>query len=40
MKAIVVKPGEKDSIHMRDMPDPKMKPDQVTVKMIRVAVNG
>ncbi|HMC76226.1 MAG TPA: alcohol dehydrogenase catalytic domain-containing protein, partial [Vicinamibacterales bacterium] len=40
MKAIVVKPGEKDSIHMRDMPDPKMKPDQVTVKMIRVGLCG
>jgi len=40
MKAIVVKPGQKDSIHMRDMPDPKMKPDQVTVKMIRVGLCG
>ncbi|HTM24330.1 MAG TPA: glucose 1-dehydrogenase [Vicinamibacterales bacterium] len=40
MKAIVVKPGEKDSIHMRDMPDPKMKPDQVAVKMIRVGLCG
>ena len=36
MKAIVVRPGQKDSIHMRDMPDPKMKPDQVAVKMLRV----
>ena len=35
MKAIVVKPGVKDSIHMRDMPDPRLKPDQVAVKMIR-----
>lgn len=35
MKAIVVKPGVKHSIHMRDMPDPKLKPDQVAVKMIR-----
>ena len=26
MKAIVVQPQVKDSIHMRDMPDPKMKP--------------
>jgi threonine dehydrogenase-like Zn-dependent dehydrogenase len=40
MKAIVVKPGEKDSIHMRDMPDPRMKPDQVAVKMIRVGLCG
>jgi threonine dehydrogenase-like Zn-dependent dehydrogenase len=40
MKAIVVKPGEQDSIHMRDMPDPKMKPDQVAVKMIRVGLCG
>src|SRR5262249_50116956 len=40
MKAIVVKPGVKDSIHMRDMPDPKMKPDQVAVKMIRVGLCG
>jgi threonine dehydrogenase-like Zn-dependent dehydrogenase len=40
MKAIVVKPGEKDSIHMRDMPDPKMKPDQVAVMMLRVGLCG
>lgn len=40
MKAIVVKPGEKDSIHMRDMPDPKMKPDRVAVKMLRVGLCG
>lgn len=40
MKAIVVKPGQKDSVHMRDMPDPKMKPDQVTVKMLRVGLCG
>jgi threonine dehydrogenase-like Zn-dependent dehydrogenase len=40
MKAIVVKPGEKDSIHMRDMPDPKMKPDQIAVKMLRVGLCG
>ena len=38
MKAIVVKPGEVDSIHMRDMPDPKMKADQVAVKMLRVGL--
>jgi len=40
MKAIVVRPGEKDSIHMRDMPDPKMKPDQIAVKMLRVGLCG
>jgi glucose 1-dehydrogenase len=38
MKAIVVKPGVKDSIHMRDMPDPRLKPDQVAVKMIRAGL--
>jgi len=40
MKAIVVRPATKDSIHMRDMPDPKMKPDQVAVKMLRVGLCG
>lgn len=40
MKAIVVKPGEKDSIHMRDMPDPRLKPDLVAVKMLRVGLCG
>jgi glucose 1-dehydrogenase len=40
MKAIVVRPGENDSIHMRDMADPKMKPDQVAVKMLRVGLCG
>ena len=39
MKAIVVKPGQKDSIHMRDMPDPKLKPDLVAVKMLRVGLS-
>jgi threonine dehydrogenase-like Zn-dependent dehydrogenase len=38
MRAIVVTPGVKDSIHMRDMPDPKLKPDQVAVKMLRVGL--
>ena len=38
MKAIVVKPGVKGSIHMRDMPDPKLRPDQVAVKMIRAGL--
>ena len=40
MKAIVVKPGQKDSIHMRDMQDPKLKPDLVAVKMLRVGLCG
>ena len=40
MKAIVVKPGEQDSIHLRDMPDPPMKADQVAVKMLRVGLCG
>jgi threonine dehydrogenase-like Zn-dependent dehydrogenase len=38
MKAIVVKPGVSNSIHMRDMPDPRLKPDQVAVKMIRAGL--
>jgi glucose 1-dehydrogenase len=40
MKSIVVKPGVQDSIHMRDMPDPKMKPTEVAVKMLRVGLCG
>jgi len=40
MKAIVVKPGEADSVHMRDMPDPQMAADHVAVKMIRVGLCG
>jgi threonine dehydrogenase-like Zn-dependent dehydrogenase len=40
MKAIVVTPGQKDSIHMRDMPDPRMTPDQVAVKVLRVGLCG
>lgn len=40
MKAIVVRPGEKDSIHMRDMPDPVMSPDHVAVRMVRVGLCG
>lgn len=40
MKAIVVRPGEKDSIHMRDMPDPQMSADHVAVKMVRVGLCG
>ena len=38
MKAIVVKPDLKDSIHVRDMPDPKMQPDQVAVKVLRAGL--
>ena len=38
MKAIVVRPGVKSSIHMRDMPDPRLKPDHVAVKMIRAGL--
>src|SRR6185312_9458283 len=40
MRSIVVKPDLKDSIHMRDMPDPRMQPDQVAVKMLRVGLCG
>jgi threonine dehydrogenase-like Zn-dependent dehydrogenase len=40
MKAIVVKPSEQDSIHMRDMPDPNMSDDHVAVKMLRVGLCG
>jgi threonine dehydrogenase-like Zn-dependent dehydrogenase len=40
MKAIVVKPGVKDSVHMEDMPDPQLKPTDVAVKMLRVGLCG
>jgi glucose 1-dehydrogenase len=40
MKAIVVRPGESGSIHMRDMPDPPMGPDEVAVKVLRVGLCG
>ena len=40
MRAIVVKPGLQDSIHMRDMSDPEMQPDQVAVKVLRVGLCG
>ena len=40
MRAIVVKPGEKDSIQMRDMPDPKLESDLVAVRMLRVGLCG
>jgi threonine dehydrogenase-like Zn-dependent dehydrogenase len=38
MKAIVVKPGAADSIHMRDMPDPVLTADLVAVRVLRVGV--
>ena len=40
MKAIVVRPGERDSIHMRDMADPVMSDDHVAVKTLRVGLCG
>jgi glucose 1-dehydrogenase len=38
MKAIVVKPRVKDSMHMLDVPDPRPGPGDVAVKMIRVGL--
>lgn len=38
MLAIVIRPGEKDTIHMRDMPDPRMRVHEVAVKMLRVGL--
>jgi threonine dehydrogenase-like Zn-dependent dehydrogenase len=38
MKAIVVRPGDRDSIHMRDMPDPKLRADEVAVRTLRVGL--
>jgi len=38
MKAIVVRPQVADSIHMRDMPDPRLGAGDVAVKMIRVGL--
>jgi threonine dehydrogenase-like Zn-dependent dehydrogenase len=40
MKAIVVRPGEKDSVHMRDMPDPRLQPDEVAVRVLRAGLCG
>lgn len=40
MKAIVVRPGHTDSIHMRDMPDPVMSDEQVLVKVLSVGLCG
>ena len=38
MKAIVVRPHVRDSIHMSDMPDPELGPVDVAVRMIRVGL--
>lgn len=40
MRAIVIHPRVRDSIHMRDMPDPSLMPDQVAVKMLRAGLCG
>ena len=40
MKAIVVRPGQRGSIHLKDMPDPKLAPDQVAVRVVRVGLCG
>ena len=40
MKAIIVTPGQKESIHMRDVPDPPLGSDQVAIRMIRVGLCG
>ena len=40
MKAIVVTPGQKESIHMRDVPEPPLGSDQVAIRMIRVGLCG
>jgi threonine dehydrogenase-like Zn-dependent dehydrogenase len=38
MKAIVIRPGAKDSVHMRDMADPTLRSDQVAVRMLRAGL--
>ena len=40
MKAIAVIPGQKGSIHMRDVPDPEGGADHVVVKVLRVGLCG
>jgi len=40
MKAIAVFPGKKDTIHMREVPDPEMGADRVLVKVLRVGLCG
>jgi threonine dehydrogenase-like Zn-dependent dehydrogenase len=38
MRAIVVKPLVRDSMHMRDIPDPALQPGEIAVKMLRVGL--
>jgi threonine dehydrogenase-like Zn-dependent dehydrogenase len=38
MKAIVVKPRVRDSMHMRDVPDPELRAGEIAVKTIRVGL--
>jgi threonine dehydrogenase-like Zn-dependent dehydrogenase len=38
MKAIVVRPGQKHSVHLRDMPDPPLGPNEVAVRMVRAGL--
>ncbi len=38
MKAVVVRPGVRESIHMTDMPDPEMGPRDVAIRTIRVGL--
>jgi len=38
VKAIVVEPGKSASVHLRDMPDPKLAPDQVAIKTLQVGL--
>jgi threonine dehydrogenase-like Zn-dependent dehydrogenase len=40
MKAIAVTPGTKNSIHLREVPEPPMSPDHVLVKTLRVGLCG
>lgn len=40
MKAITVKPGQKNSIEMRDAPAPQAKQDEIKVRVIRVGLCG
>ncbi len=40
MKALVVNPGKKDSLHFADVPDPKLSAGEVLVKMVRAGLCG